>query len=415
MSMFISRPSEPRTVLLWGDRWWFAGPGAPAVFTDLAHAVEVLVAHCAAEPKPVRLRLIFQPEAFETVGVACPRGDRATLHAALAGEFPALANPAHAWSHEPVQPVGDAGATLLHLETQPALLELATRLARHGLAVDSAWPLATYLHALAAACTESAAVTVVALQARRALAYRQPAEGGRTAMLWQGDTVVADVGAWLRKLPARHAEEPVLLVCADAATATACGAFAGGPSHLAVEPMALAEALARPVQLPRYHPAQLLPRPPVLTAPRAVIAASVALLLAASWAGVAAARDHLAMQVAARDQQARLTVLRTEVAQLREAAAEIAALRRSLEGGAAGPPCGAWLEKISTTLPAQVTLTALRITGRSLALDGWVAPGAGPTVLDEWRSRLAPAGAPWTVATKAGAAGSFRLTGGFQP
>ena len=120
--MFISRPSEPHTVLLWGDRWWFAGTGASVEFSDLDHAVEVLVAHFAQAPNPVRLRLVFQPDAFETVAVACPQGDRATLAAALAEEFPSLRMPGCAWSHEPVLPMGGDFATLLHFETQPGLL-----------------------------------------------------------------------------------------------------------------------------------------------------------------------------------------------------------------------------------------------------------------------------------------------------
>ena len=172
MSIFISRPSEPRTALLWGDRWWFAGTGASCEFSQLADAAEVLAEHFANEPKPVRLRLIFQPDALETVAVACPQGNRATLAAALAAEFPALANPAHAWSHEPVLPGGGEFSTLLHFETIPALRELATQLAIRGLAVDSAWPLATFLSALPDEWTESGAITVVALHAARALAYR---------------------------------------------------------------------------------------------------------------------------------------------------------------------------------------------------------------------------------------------------
>ncbi len=413
--MFISRPSEPRTVLLWGDRWWFAGTGASFGFSDLADAVEVLVAHYADEPKPVRLRLVYQPDALETVAVACPQGDRATLAAALAGEFPALTNPACAWSHEPVLPMGGDSSTLLHFETQPGLRGLATGLAQRGLAVDSAWPLATFLHTLGEERSESAAVTVVALQAHRAVAYRHPADGVRSAPRWHGESVVADVGEWLGELPARHAEDSVLLVCADEATATALGAFTAVERRPGVESITLCEALAQPVVLPRYHPAQLLPRPPAITARRAMIAASVAFLLAAGWAGAAYARDRFAARLTTENHQARLTALRAEVAQWRENAAEIAGLRRSLEGGAAGPPCGALLEKISTTLPAQVTLTSLRITGRSVALEGWVAPGAGRNALDEWRTRLAPPGAPWTAETKPGAAGAFSLTGGFRP
>ena len=413
--MFISHPSEPRTVLLWGDRWWFAGTGASLEFSNLPHAVDVLVAHYVDEPKPVRLRLIFQPDALETVAVACPQGDRATLAAALAGEFPALCNPGSAWSHEPVLPMGGDFATLLHFETQPGLRGLATQLALRGLAVDSAWPLVTFLHLLPNEWSESGAVTVVALQAQRAVAYRHPADGVRTALHWHGESAIADVGEWLGDVLTRNAEEPVLLVCADEETATALGAFVGVERHPGVEQVTLNEALARPVVLPRYHPAQLLPRTPVVTAQRLLIAASVAFLLAAGWSGVAYTRDHLAAQVAVKDYQSRLTALRGEVAHLRENAAEIAALRRSLDGGAAGPPCGALLEKISTTLPAQVTLTSLRIAGRSFALDGWVAPGAGQTALDAWRTRLTPADAPWTAEAKSSATGSFSLTGGFRP
>jgi Tfp pilus assembly protein PilN len=172
--------------------------------------------------------------------------------------------------------------------------------------------------------------------------------------------------------------------------------------------------LARPGVFPRYHPAQLLPRFPFFTAQRFLIAASIVFFLAAAWSGAGVARAALAGREAARDQQTRLTALRTDVAQLRENTAEIAALRRSLEGGAAGPPCGALLEKIATTVPPAVTLTALRITGRTLTLEGWVAPAAGPTAVEEWRARLAPANAAWTVVAQTAATGSFTLTGGFR-
>lgn len=413
--MYILRPSEPHTVLLWGDRWWFAGTGASCEFSDLAHAVEVLAAHYAIAPKPVRLRLIFQPDALETVAVECPQCDRAMLAAALAEEVPALRNPGCAWSHEPVRPMGDAFATLLHFETQPGLLGLATRLAQRGLAVDSAWPLATFLHMLPNEGSEAGAVTVVALRAQQAIAYCSLADGSRTPLLWQGDTVVEDVSEWLGELLALDEEEPVLLVCADKAAATALGAFAGVERYPGVEQVMLTEALARPVVLPRYHPAQLLPRTPVITAQRAVIAASIAFLIASGLTGVAYVRDHIAARRTAETQQVRLTTLRAEVAHLRENSAEIAALRRSLEGGAAGPPCGALLEKISTTIPAEVTLTSLHIAGQGIVLNGWVAPGTARSALDEWRARLAPAGSPWTAEIKSGAVGSFSLTGTFRP
>ena len=401
-------------MLLWGDRWWFAGTGHSKQFADLAQAVDLLVAHYASEPKPVRIRLLFQPDALQTVAVKCPQGNRATLAAALSGEFPELSKPDHAWSHEPVIPIKSDFATLLHLEARPGLIGLATQLARRGLAVDSAWPLATFLHSLPEEWSKSGAVTVVAVQQERAISYRHPADSTRGVLQWHGESVLAEVVEWLDQLLERDAEEPVLLVCADEATTAALGVFVGVKEYPGVELIPLSEALARKVEFPRYHPAQLLPRPPMVTAQRLMVAASVALLLAAGWSGTAYVRAHLATQLAAKHQQEQLAALRSEVAQLRDNAAEIAGLRRSLEGGAAGPPCGDLLEKIATTLPAQITLGSLRITGRTVALDGWVAPGAGRSAVDDWRSRLAPADAPWTAEAKTGAAGSFSVVGGFR-
>ena len=413
--MFISRPSDPRTVLLWGDRWWFAGTGASCEFTSLAHAAEVLAAHYADEPKPVRLRLIYQPDALESVAVACPHGDRATLAAALAGEFPALADPDHAWGHEPVLPAGNGFSTLLHFEGQPGLFTLAARLAHLGLAVDSAWPLATFLHALPEEWSETGAVTVVALQAERAVAYRHPADAGRTVQLWHGDTTVAEVGHWLVGILAQNAEEPVLLFCADDEVAAALGAYAPVDRHPSLDRLPLGDALARQVVLPRYHPAQLLPRQPVLTAQRAVIAASLAFLLFAGWTGAVYAREFIAARAETAQRLTRLAVLGAEVAHLRENATEIMALRAALDGGSAGPPCGPFLAKVSTTLPPGIVITSLRTSGRSITLDGWLAPAVPATVLDDWRSRLAPADAPWTVVARPGPGGAFTLTGVFRP
>ncbi|MST93691.1 MAG: hypothetical protein EXS33_00195 [Pedosphaera sp.] len=413
--MFISRPSDPRTLLLWGDRWWFAGTGASREFTSLAHAAEVLAAHYADEPKPVRLRLIYQPDVFESVAVACPHGDRATLAAALAGEFPALADPDHAWGHEPVLPAGNGFSTLLHFEGQPGLFTLAARLAHLGLAVDSAWPLATFLHALPEEWSETGAVTVVALQAERAVAYRHPADAGRTVQLWHGDTTVAEVGHWLAGIFAQNAEEPVLLFCADDEVAEALGAYAPLDCHPGLDRLPLVDALARPVVLPRYHPAQLLPRLPVVTAQRAVIAASLAFLLFAGWIGAGYARESMAARAETDQRQARLAALRAEVGHLRENATEIATLRAALDSGSAGPPCGAFLAKVSTTLPPGIVITSLRTSGRNLTLDGWLAPTAPATLIEDWRSRLAPVDAPWTVAARSGHGGAFTLTGVFRP
>lgn len=412
--MFISRPSDPRTVLLWGDRWWIAGMGEPVAFDGLAQAAEVLAAHFADEPKPVRLRLVYQPDALVSVAVACPNGDRKTLAAALAEEFPALGSGNHAWGHEPVLANADGHTTVLHFETEPELIGFATRLAQLGLAVDSAWPLVTVLHALPEEWTDSGAITVVALQARRAIAYRHPKDGGRTVRSWQGDSTIVQVGQWLGGIFAENADEPVLVVSADDETVASLESYVGeARSHL--EWLRLSDALGRRIVLPRYHPAQLLPRELAVTAQRAVLAASIALLLGASGVGFVIGRDWLTARAEAASREARLTALRAEVAHLRENAAEIAALRSLIEGGSAGPPCGALLQKLSTTVPSELVLSSVQMAGRNIAITGWVAASAPPSVLDEWRDRLAPPDAPWAIAVQSGVSGAFTATGTFRP
>src|SRR4051812_28233005 len=98
--MFISPQSELRTVLLWGNRWWFADGGPSAPCADPAQAAHALADHFGAERPP--LRLVYQPDALASTVVACPQTSRALLAAALAADHPALADPHHAWGHEPV-------------------------------------------------------------------------------------------------------------------------------------------------------------------------------------------------------------------------------------------------------------------------------------------------------------------------
>jgi hypothetical protein len=311
--------------------------------------------------------------------------------------------------------VGNGFSTLLHFEAQPGLFSLAARLAHLGLAVDSAWPLATFLHALPKEWSESGAVTVLALQAERAVAYRHPADAGRTVQLWHGDTAVAEVGHWLVGILAQNAEEPVLLLCADDEVAAALGTYAPVDRHPNLDRLPLTDALARPFVLPRYHPAQLLPRQPVVTAHRAVIAASLAFLLFAGWTGAVYARESIAARAETELRQFRLATLRAEIGHLRDNAAEIAFLRAALDGGSAGPPCGAFLTKVATTLPPEIVIASLRTSGRSIVLDGWLNPSAPATALDNWRARLTTADAPWTLVTKPGLGGAFTMTGAFRP
>lgn len=401
--MFTLRHSEPRTVLLWGQRLWLPGADTALAFASDQEAVELLVAHFAESPKPVRLRLVYQPDSLESDTVACPKGDRRTLAQSLAAEFPALAQPDHAWGHEPVLAAGDGFATVLHVETEPRLYALARQLAQRGLAVDSAWPLAAYLQSLPEEWSDSGAVAVIALADGQALAYAHPAHSGREIRQWRGETAIAEATGWIRST--LEQEQSVLLV-----TDGAPEAFTGIGRHPALECRTLAETLGRSVVMPRYHPAQLLPRDPVMSAQRLALAASVLLLLTAAGLGGLYARDCFTAREEAQRRGAELTDLRAGIDHLRVNEAEIARLKQQVEAAAPGAPCEALLERIATTVPTEVVLTSFRLTGREWRATGWAKPGLA---LDPWQARLAEAGDRWTAHAQIRPDGSFTLNGSF--
>lgn len=397
---------------MWGRRWWIAGEAEPREF-GLADAAEALAGHFAGEPKPVRLRLLYQPEGFVSARAVCPPGKRTTLTLALAGEFPALADPANAWSHEPVMPEGEAHSTILHFEPQPGLFGLARKLADLGLAVDSAWPLLTFLQAVPDEWTDSGAITILAVQAGSAAAYRHPKDGGREARTWHGESAVREAGEWLTGLLREDPSEPVLLVPADEPVAREMAARVPAENHPAVEIMPLAEVLRHRVVLPRYHPAHLLPPAPPFSAQRLAIAASIALFLSVGGIGWAFARDWIEVKAQSEARITQLETLQRDVARLRGNAVEIARLRRELAGPRPGPPCTELLARLAATVPAEIVLDTVRLTDDSFRVSGWQAPGVPPALLEEWRGRFA-AGAPWTAAAQTGPGGGFSLGGEFR-
>jgi hypothetical protein len=398
-----------KTVLLWGDRWWLSDAPEPLPFADSEEAARVLAAHLG--PKHARLRLIFQPDTLATVATPCPKGSRPTLVAALSAGFPALGTAGHAWSHEPILARSDSFATLLHFEREPRLEMLLAQLAAQGIAVDSVWPLPTFLHALPDEWSESGAMTIVAVSPDRVCGYRHPADGERNAPAWSGENALAEFGAWLGDILAKSPDEPVLLV-GDSEAAAALQPHVELHDHPNVTWLSLTEALARRVVWPRHHPAQFLAPMPVITAQRAVIAASLAFLALTGWSGAAYAHDILAWRTAGADREIRKQALRAEVAHLQGNAAEITRLRETLGRAAVHPPAGTLLQKIAATTPRQVACDALSVTTTGFALHGHLAPSAPAGTGEAWRARLTdPA---WTLDLKPSRDGAFNLAGTFS-
>ena len=398
-------PTSERTALLWGHHWWLAGRVEPLAFENLSHAAEVLTAHLAGEPHPVRLRLIYQPETLVTVAVDCPHGPRAALQRALAFEHPALAAPDHAWSHEPILPVGDGYSTLLHYETEPGLFSLVARLAQRRVIVVSAWPLATFLQSLPKELSKTGTTLVLAFADNHncALAYHHPADGRRMVHRWHGEAAVDEAQSWLEEETARLPDDPALLVSPNEA------ADPDDPLSLPLH-----EALSSSVVLPRSHPAQLLPAASAVTPQRAVIAASICLLLAGGWSGAAYAYEFMTWNDGQHAVAHEKSALRAEIDHYRVNAAEIVSLRAKLAGPGSSPPVGELLDAVCGALPPQLALDQVRVAQGRFTLSGHVAPGA-TAAWEQWRNRLG--GRRWTVLPAAAPrdTGAFTVNGVFTP
>ncbi len=284
------------------------------------------------------------------------------------------------------------------------MFPLVDRLGQRGINVTTAWPLATFLHALPAEWSDSGAVLVVAVSDAAAVAYHHPAQGSRILKEWQGESAAAEADTWLRREMANQPGDPALMLVAAEPEAPMEG----------VKYLPLSDALAIPVVLPRAHPGQLLPAAPFLTPQRAVIAASILLLLSGGWSGATYARDFMAWNTGQRAAAHEKATLRAEIEHYRVNAAEIVSLHAKLAGPGSSPPVGELLDTVCGELPPQLALDRIRIAQGRFTLRGHVAPGA-TAAWEQWHNRLG--GKRWTVlpATAPRDAGAFTVNGVFTP
>lgn len=403
--------SEP-TVLLWGDRWWLPQHKLAVPFTGFEHAAEVLA---SVWPFPVRsMRLIYQPDRLATVPVACPNGNRTTLALALGDEFPALAHPAHVWGFEPILPAAERFATLLHFETEPGLFGLVQQLHQHGLAVRSAWPLATWLDALPPERTESGALTVVALSGDRWHLWRHSSAGGRFCAGGADDDVPTTVAAHLRDVATKADVEYVLYVTTDDSLMVKVEEKVSLAPNQIYGVHSLWDALAKPVTMAERHPAQLLPPVPFVTPPRIVGTASLLLMAAALGLAGWQVRSHAEAREAAEREKESLAALDAEIAHLRENAAEISRLRGLLGEERRPVALAALLRKLGSAARAGLALETLCLTGEAFELRGHLATGDDDT-LNAWAEAIKEP-ARWSIQADASSDnGAFRATGAFRP
>ncbi len=388
-------PKSESTVLLWGDRWWLPHHRLPVPFSDLAQAADQLA---AAWPEPNRtLRLIFQPDDFATVPVACPNGNRATLAAALAEEHPALLHPGHVWSHEPIMALGDGFTTLLHYETKPLLFALVHRLRECGFTITTVWPMAAWLNALPPELSDSGAMTICALHSDRFCLYRHSADGVRAVRSGQGGDVITAVAVHLGALAAQAEAEFVLYITTEEALIERLGEKIPLEARHVVGSFAMWQALAKAAPLSVRHPAQLLPPVPFVSPPQLIRLIAAACLLTSAILAAGPVRAVLAAQADRAADDIEKRSLRAEIEPLQANEAEI----RRLQAGMAelaedSLPLAEWLQALAQNLPAQVVLTGLHADRRGFRVDGGIVGELSGADWLRWRQALAERHPHWS-------------------
>jgi hypothetical protein len=395
-------PTSDPTVLLWGNNWWLPGKAEPVAFSGMAEAARTLAEEWHGRSR--HLRLIFQPDSLSSVPVTCPLGNRGTLRDALCFEHPQIQDEAIAWGFEPVLAAGDGHASILHYEEKAALFDLVSALAQQGFRVSSAWPLATYLAALPEEWSEPGGFAVAAVSETRSLAYQHPSTGSRAMQTIEGEESAAQVLQTLAEQKRTNAGDSILVVAAGALSRAIPEGY---------EVVSVADVLSADVLMPRSHPAQLLPPEAMLSAQRAVMAASFFLLLTGAASAFQYATAYQTANRQARDAVIEKAQLEAEIQHLRVNQAEIIALKAKLHRPADSPIVD-WLDRVCAGLPRSVALSRLlvdqgrfRIEGHlapdaTNALDGWLRGWSGP----RWRTE------PPSVRTETGA---FTLNGSFLP
>lgn len=411
MFMFTSPRFKRLTALLWGDRWWIEGRTEPVPFGDLHRAAGVLLAQFEGDEKPAQLRLIFQPASLAAVSVACPKTNRETLRQALSEQFPTLDDARLAWGHEPIFGVNAPFATVLYHETQAGLfLPLVADLYAGGIAVESAWPLATALNFVPEDWPDSGAMIVVAAAENQTLVYRHTADGRREVETASGADASACALRGLRAALARTDTAVYLVGCEMAGERLAAQLPTPDVPRVRLVPWSrLAGAIA---PLAVTHPAQLLPTESRWSARRALRVAAGLAATAAIGLLADTARVGWEQQAALAADLRTASTLRGELAARRDDARELAALRTAVE---AGEPASAvfapWLRAMAAKLPREVALTRVTATRTSVAVSGGLTGTLTEGAWRDWTAAVTVAGTTWRFPERPPLpTGAFQLT-----
>jgi hypothetical protein len=386
--------SEIITVLLWGDRWWLPLHKLPIPFADPGQAADMLAAAWPAKSR--KLRLVYHPDDFVSVAVACPNGSRAALALALADRHPELAHPGHAWGFEPIRPTSEGFCTVLHYEARPRLFALAQRLEERGFHVESAWPLPTWLSTLAPEPISGGSVFVAALHADRFASYHRGPDGAPGAHQLAGAPLAA-VSSYLQGALAGNSPEYLLHLTTDDSLLASLEEQLPPAPNRQDGVFHLWDALAKPFPLPVQHPAQLLPLVPRFAPRRMASAVSLVLAGLTLWTGATWAKEHTDWRRSREAQQQQETQLREQIAGAEKVQARIAALEAEIKVlEPESRDYAGFLEELGRRRPEGVVFSDIKLEGNRVALSGWVRPGGGfdPITLPSKVAWLPPTSEP---------------------
>lgn len=412
-------------VVMWFGRELFILAGGALQAVELPEKGDEVAALVRAiesiEPRPKRVRLIYQPPDLDGHAVECPKGSREIVRSALADDHPELRNPATVWAMSRLHATDLGYATLLWVDPKARIARLRSTLATRRIALVGAWPLVSVIELTPPADRADQPVLAVVLSDTAGLVYAAMPGGARTIVCASGAACRGQLGGLIRNaLSHFDAAEPPPVLVVDASVE---------PWDLGVSPLAQVETsgisveqlLTSAMRLGPSDLSNLAPRVSRMTADGALwlvtaLCCGLALFNAGSYAAEfrrvqndASIRGRLARELQA--DNARL-------AENQKTISELAALRAEMK--ADGAHRLRLLTAIMQHKPVEVTVHAITIREQSFELAGTAHEGVG-------RSRgpfyqlvdgLSAGSNPWRLSPEsrpsALSANAFVITGVFQ-
>jgi hypothetical protein len=320
---------------------------------------------------PKTLRLIYHPADIELHTAECAKGRRDVVRATLSESHPALRRADAVWAVSRLHPMETGHATLLWLEAKPRLFRLRETLARCGVRLLGAWPLASLFELSPPTDQVGEPAVAVLLTDGGGVVYAVTPGGVRTLVWSLGREHRTQVAGLLRNaLSHFSADRPPPVLVVDSSSEPwnlGVGPLAGfEPTALSLDEfMRPAQQLA-PGSLADFIPQQTVLKIDALLRGGAAVGVLITVILGAVYFS-----EYRRLQGDARVRRALADQLHAEATRLQQnegTLAELRAFEAETKSAAAGRL--ALISAVIQTKPVELTVHSITLNGQGFEITG---------------------------------------------